>query len=278
MAKAENKTEPLPVALSPDSSRPDIAFVRDKISVAAVARELGLYVSGTGKVARCWRQEGHSHGDQDPSIRFHRKKNKGRCFICDPRMWSNIDLVMMVRQCEMLPAVLWIAERFPVPSLPKGAHVRRREGWCPRYHSGVEENVITLLVRSGIWADLSSAEARILPAFITFMNRDTGLCEISYRGLMRFSGIGSSATISEALKHFRQLGILEIYRAKGMMGTSGVSRYRLTPENPQFQTLIAETFRRQREEIRVERELRERQRKERQSQRATCKGNSLFTR
>lgn len=97
---------------------PDIAHIREKVPVIAVASALGLWVHK--RKARCWRPENHRHGDRDPSIGFQRDRNRGRCFICDSHTWSNIDLVMAVRGWEMLRAVFWIAERFPVPEAPRG--------------------------------------------------------------------------------------------------------------------------------------------------------------
>src|SRR5271165_1052721 len=160
---------------------PDFEYIRAKISIVAVAQELGLRVNGYR--AHCWRTEGHRNGDADPSIGFMKAKNRGRCFVCDPYTWSNIDLVMLVLECELRAAISWITDRFPVSLLPKGSHVKKREGWFPRFRSGVDDDVLTMLVRCGLWSNLTQSERSILPVLVTFTDRPTGLAEISYRGL-----------------------------------------------------------------------------------------------
>ena len=238
---------------------PDFAYIREKISIVAVAQALGLQVNGYR--ARCWRPEGHRNGDADPSIRFQKKQNRGRCFICDPHTWSNIDLVMHVRCCELLDAVSWITARFPVPSIPKGSHIKKREAWYPRIHSGDTQNVVEMLVRSGLWSDLTHAERSVLPALMTFTDHDTGLVPISFRGLMRYSGVGSSATIAAALRHFEQMGFLRVDRTRTVGPCRGVNKYRFTFDNPNFQAMVSQVFQRQRAEIELEKKLRAEERK-----------------
>jgi hypothetical protein len=243
------------------SQCPDFDYIRTKISIVAVARELGLVVNGYR--ARCWRAESHRNGDTNPSIGFWRKKNKGRCFVCDPHVWSTIDLVMLYLGCDLREAVSWITDRFPVPLLPKGSHTKKRETWFPRFHSGVAENVVTTLVRSGIWSDLSHAERSILPALVTFTDRDTGFAPISYRGLMQYSGVGSQATIAAAIRHFEQMRLLQVVRLPGALCLRRVNQYRLTLDDPDFQATVMKSFQRQRDEIELERQLRTELRKAR---------------
>jgi hypothetical protein len=240
---------------------PDFEYIRAKISIIAVARELGLTVSGYR--ARCWRTENHRNGDANPSIAFWKKKNKGRCFVCDPHVWSTIDLVMLYLDCDLRKASSWITDRFPVPPLPKGAHIRKRVSWSPRFHSGVAENVVTVLVRSGLWSTLNHAERSMLPVLVTFTDRDTGLAEISYRGLMRYSGVGSQATIADAIRHFEQMRLLRVVRMSGGLFLRRVNQYRLTLDDPEFQAVIMKVFQRQRDEIELERHLRAHERKTR---------------
>lgn len=241
------------------SSCPDFEYIRKKISIVTVARELGLIV--TGYRARCWRTENHRNGDANPSIGLRKKQNTGRCFICDSRTWSNIDLVMFVRSCELHEAISWITEKFSVPSLPKGSHVTKREAWSPRFRASNTDTVVEMLVRSGLWSDLTHAERSILPTLATFADRDTGLVEISYRGLMRYSGVGSSATIADALRHFQQMRFLQVITAKGTGPLRRVSQYRFTFDDPDFQAIVAQVFQRHRDEIALEKQLRAEERK-----------------
>src|SRR6185437_16403514 len=228
------------------SQCPDFEYIRNKISIVAVARELELIV--TGYRARCWRSESHRNGDADPSVRFHKDRNTGRCFICDPHTWSTIDLVMLVRGCELRDAASWIATKFPVPSLQKGSHVKKREAWHPRFRASDTDTVVGQLVRSGLWSDLTHAERSILPTLETFADRDTGLIEISYRGMMRYSGVGSSATIAAAVKHFEQMGFLRVVRARAAGPLRRVNRYYFTFDDPDFQAMVSRVFQRQQAE------------------------------
>ena len=241
------------------SQCPDFEYIRTKVSIVAVSQELGLVV--TGNRAHCWRTERHRNGDANPSISFWKKRNKGRCFVCDPHVWSTLDLVMLYLECDLPMAVSWITDRFLVPPLPKGCHIKKREAWSPRFTSGVAENVVTMLVRSGIWSSLSRAERSILPTLITFTDRETGLAQISYFGLMRYSGVASQATIAAAIRHFEQMRLLQIVRMRGELGFRRVNQYRLTLDDPDFQTMVIKVFQNQRDEIELEKQLRFEQRK-----------------
>lgn len=233
---------------------PDFEYIRSKISIITVARELGLSVNGYR--ARCWRTENHKNGDRTPSIGFQKKKNRGVCFVCDRYPWSTIDLVILYLGCDLRSAVSWITNRFPVPDLPSGSHITQREAWFPRFHSGVDENIVTLLIRSGIWSELSHAERSILPVLLAFRNRDTGLTEISYRGLMQFSGVGSQATIAQAIHTFQQMHMVEVVKRPGKLLFRGVNQYRLTFDDSAFQSLVANVYKKQKEEISLEKQLR----------------------
>jgi hypothetical protein len=238
---------------------PDFEYIRTKISVVAVANQLGLRVSANR--ARCWRIENHKNGDANPSLAFQKKTNRGKCFVCDPHTWSTIDLVMIYRGCELRDAVSWITDRFPVPPLPPGSQIKKREAWSPRFHSGVDENVITTLVRSGIWAELTHAQRSIMPLFVTFADRDSHITEISYRGLMRYSGVGSQATIADAIRYFERMRILRVVRIPGGPRFKRVNQYCLTLDDPKFHALIMEVYKRQRDEIALEKQLRLEERK-----------------
>lgn len=240
---------------------PDFDYIRNKISIVAVAKDLGLRV--TGNRAHCWRTENHRNADANPSLGFWKKKNRGMCFVCDPRTWSTIDLVMLRLGCDLRAAVSWLTARFPVPPLPVGSHIKNREAWFPRFHSGVDENVVTLLVRSGIWSELTHAERSILPVLVIYTNRETGIAEISYRGLMRYSGVGSQATIAQAIRHFEKMRLLRVARRPGELLFRGVNQYSLTLDDTEFQAMVMEVYRRQRDEIELEKQLRAEERRAR---------------
>jgi hypothetical protein len=241
----------------------DFDYIRKNIPIVEVASELGLAVNGYS--ARCWRVERHRNGDANPSIGFRKKQNTWRCFVCDQHTSSNINLVMGVRNCGLREATAWIAARFDVPELPKGAHIEKRKSWSPRFRaSDFEGNVVAMLVRSGLWSKLAPPEHSLIAVICSFVVVDsTESVPISYRGLMRHSGVGSSATVSAALKHFQQMGFLQIVRANGEQSLRAVNRYRVTVDCPEFQDLLTRTFKQQREETDAERQMQAQARKAR---------------
>ncbi len=270
----------------PASGYVDIEYIRGKISVVEVARELGLHVRSE-TVAHCWRVDNHRNGDRDPSIRFHLKKNRWKCFVCDPKgAASNIDLVMAVLGCDFRFSVNWISERWPVPSAPKGKHIKRRQDWNPAYRAGVSGDPLELVIRSGLWAQLTKAQQAILPVLLRFVEPETGLAQISYRGIMRYANVRSSATVAAAIKQFcRSFHMLEIERRLDTEGFRSCSRYRFTFEDPAFLILLREIYLKHGEEIELERTFRSEERKRRRKQNknqpveapvATCKGTTLF--
>jgi len=120
----------------------------------------------------------------------------------------------------------------------------------------VSEDVLTTLVRCGIWSELTHAERSILPLFVTFVDRDSGLTEISYRGMMRYSGVGSQATVAKAIRRFEQMRILQVARKPGELLFRSINQYRLTLDDPAFEELVRRVFKTQREEIEIEKQNR----------------------
>ena len=178
---------------------PDFEHIRRKVPIREIARDLGLAISSN--MVHCWRLENHQHGDRTASVGLHNRKNTAKCFVCDSRSLSTIDLVMNVRKVGLEEAVRWIAGRHSIPDIPKGKHVQSKERWPERYRVGVGASRLEYLVRTGLWAALSPAERSILAVLDTFSEGDT--IKISYRGMMRYSGTGSQSTISGALKRHR---------------------------------------------------------------------------
>lgn len=170
---------------------PDAMFIRGRIPIQDVARELGLEVNG--RQAHCWRIEAHRNGDSNPSIWFDRK-NRGRCQVCDAQARSNIDFVMMILGLNTADAIRWIAQRFEVPRLPKGKHLVENQRWNPRFRVGTGDTFMETFVRSGLLAALTGAEAKVLEVLRAFADNN-GRAVISYLGIMRYTGIASAATV-----------------------------------------------------------------------------------
>ena len=246
---------------------PDLKFIKQHIPISDIARELGLRVNGHFR-ARCWRSENHRNGDRNPSITFQKKTNRGRCWVCDQHAWSNLDLVMMVRGCDFPAAVAWLCERFPVPAAKPGKHIAERRQWNPTYRVGTNSSPFEWLVRAGLWAELPASHRSILVVLDTFTDAETGQAVISYRGLMRYSGVRTKTTVRRALQHFLRIGLLEIEHGVGTDGFRSVSRYKLTFDSPKFLSVVNEVHRHQQEEIELDRAFRAEERKRLRQQKA----------
>ena len=245
---------------------PDLEFTKQKVPIQDVARQLGLKVSGRYR-AHCWRFDNHRNGDRDPSITFQKKTNRGRCWVCDGRTWSNLDLVMMFLGCDFRSAVAWVCEHFPVPPAEPGKHLVHRNGWHPRYRVGTNGSVFEWLVRAGLWGWLSPAQRSVLVALQAFTDAETGLAKVSYRGLMRYSGVGSATSVAVAIKRFRRIHLLQVEPRIGGDGFRACNCYRLTFDDPKFLSLLNEIHRRNFEEVELERAFRAEERKRRRRQR-----------
>jgi len=170
---------------------PDIRFI-NKISVSEVARALGLRIGSNGNI-HCWRLELHQNGDRTASVGIRKTNNTVKCFGCDVGPLGVVDLVMAVLHLENPgEAARWVAERFEVPEIPPGVHIVEPERHIFQFG---RESEIGLLVHSGLWAKLSHAARALVPVLLELAARDPGKqtlsVTISYRALMRFSGIRS---------------------------------------------------------------------------------------
>lgn len=250
------KTHGQPNPFSGTGFYPDLRYIKRQIPITDVARELDLQITGNG--ARCWRPESHKHGDRTPSVSFNKRKNIGRCFVCDDHAWSNIDLVQKVLQCSTREAINWIADRFRVPRVPKGKHLKINERWEPRFRVGTTAFELDSVIRSLFWAQLTNSERSLLPVLCSYAD-SAGVVKISYRGLMRYSGVRSFSTIAKALKRFQKISLLHVERAANE-GLRACNTYVLTFDDMFFQELLHETYEHQQTEVQAEREIRTEQR------------------
>jgi hypothetical protein len=220
------------------SGLPDINYIKKHVSILEVARALSLPIAekrgATWSVAHCFRPENHKNSDSTPSLNFQTKKNKFTCFVCDSeRLRSNIDLVMEIEKISFRAAAEWIAQRWPVPRIEK----KRVKDWD--YRAGVTEfSRPEDLVKAGLLPHFKDSEVRL---FIILRDlRDTNdCCSLSYAALMRLSGIGSSRTVSRAIRRFEQMGLLQPKRGweKGT-GRRSQNQYMFTFNDDQLHQLL----------------------------------------
>src|SRR5579859_8132685 len=87
-------------------------YIREHVPIKEVVQILGLHVKG--RRIRCWRP-GHRNHDANPSIGIDVRRNKVKCFVCDSKQLSPIDLVTLRLGLTPVEATEWIADRFTVP-------------------------------------------------------------------------------------------------------------------------------------------------------------------
>jgi hypothetical protein len=264
MSAAPSRLMPLPLEIR-KQGMPDLKFIKAQIRIADVARKLGLPVFGTQMP--CWRPENHQHNDRTPSVSLS-KKNRACCHVCDaPHDFSNVDLVMQILDCSLPDAIMWIANRFDVPCIPRSERPTKpatriavvgRVGTC---------GPLEYLIRSGFWLQLSLREQSVLCVFSNLADAD-GSLTISYKGITRFTGVGSYTTVSRILSRFAQFGLLETQRDDAVSLIRSTRTYRLTLDSPSLHKLMQDTFEQQRRDIELEKGLRRERRDQRRKQRA----------
>jgi hypothetical protein len=242
---------------------PDITFIKSKIAIADIAGELGLEV--VGSMVRCWRPEKHQHGDRTPSVGIDRRRNRMRCFVCDQRAYSGIDLVQMVQAIDTRGAIKWIASRFLVPTIPKGRHLPKVDEFRGLSRVGCG-GALEMVIRSGLWSQFTASERAILPVFSELTEHGTSPVTLSYRGIRRFSGIRSDSTVAAVLRRFQTMHLLHVHRGMAENGLRACNSYELTLDDPHLQKAMLEIYESERHEIEAEREYRKEQRQRRQAQ------------
>ena len=78
---------------------------------------------------------------------------------------------------------------------------------------------------------------------------------MSYRGLARYSGLGSSATVAKGFQQLKRIGILEALPRLAGSNFREPSTYRFTLDGEKFQAVLSETHARLKLESGAEREL-----------------------
>ena len=159
-----------------------------------------------------------------------------RCFVCDMRGGhSCIDLVMGVLGLDLSSAVQWIAERFAVPNTKIGRPAGRGKRLTQFPSSvGVDGSDLGSARALGdIWSTLA-AERSILIALRLFRDTESGLTRLSYRAIMRYSGVGRRRNVSEALAKLQRLHAIQVIRGARIGLVRECSAYRVTLDDPTF--------------------------------------------
>src|SRR2546426_6572331 len=171
------------------------------ISILEVARKLGLKIAANS--ALCWRKTNHTNGDTHPSLGFDVAKNRYKCFVCDPRSGSTVDLVMAVLRLSLSEALEWFQRNFDMPD-----HIRqgsRSADFDPRKVS------LSTIIRSGLWAGLTDSQRNIL-AVLWDGRDDLGEVTASYSHILRHCGLASRKTVAAVIRAFEESQLLEVLR------------------------------------------------------------------
>lgn len=189
---------------------PDAKWIRKNIPIANVARELGL--NGDGRVFDCFSGD-HPAGKRKRSLSIHGKSNTMRCFDCDTKSLSNIDLVVQVMGISLGDAIKWIDLHFPgVPQIELKPKPENRH----RHRESKTLNPQALIISRG-WAEMSLSAKAVITAIIhrsPQAGSEQFMLRCSYDELMAWTGIGSKATISNALTELRRRPAISTWTEK----------------------------------------------------------------
>jgi hypothetical protein len=169
---------------------------------------------------------------------------------------SVIDLVIRYQELEpshaLREATAWLCARWTVPTVAKNTKLARRERWAT---SPVGRSSFPLeeFIRSGVWAALDDPARAVLPVLFCFAER--GTVSVSYRGLARYSGLRSLATVSKGFQQLKRIGILEALPRLAGSNFREPSTYRFTFDSEKFQAALSETHARLKLESGAERVL-----------------------
>lgn len=243
---------------------PDLHWVNRNLPIRDVAMALDLRFDVKGFI-HCWHPDSHQHGDRTASVAIWPGHNQVKCFGngCDIGPLGPVDLVTDVRKCSVSEAARWIAEKFSVPGLQRGAHLAKPLE--PMREVGYE-TPLQLLVRSGIWARLSGPAQSLVPTLLesaqSWQNQ-TATITISYAGLRRYSGVRSDESICKAIKELECIGWLKRNPSRRELSSRVVrttTTYTLTPLSNEVKNYGNGIYRQHQESIKAERELRDERR------------------
>jgi len=211
-----------------------------------------------------------------PSVSIWRKQNKLKCFGCNTPPIGPVDLVMNVLQVDLPNAVLWIATEFQVPRIPSGKHLKTPERRIFQFGC---ESPSELLVRSGVWGKLRPQTQRLVPVLLSFAEQGSDgrlKLQISYRALMRYSGIRSFNSVSGSFRELVEIGWMQALSQSRLHPVARETAvYILTPFGAAFSEFANCTAAELREEIEREREFRRSEKQRRLRWRASADQTSL---
>jgi hypothetical protein len=213
---------------NPNSSLPDFNFI-NRLPIVDVARKIALEVTNEGEIV-CWRSNEHKSGTS-PFLRALRS-NKVICDACETYPLSVLDMVQNFGELTLPDAGECVASYYPdVPRKAKGSHLKNPMG--EPVPPGCRDPW-TLLVTTGVWAELSETAKALVPMFLHFAEWDDGGNEgrltTSHGAIKQYTGIRSPNAIVNATRELEAIAWLQRVRSlRGGSPVEGVMTYIITP-------------------------------------------------
>lgn len=220
------------------SGLPDLGWIRKYVPMIEILDSLG--VERRGRAVHC-----PAHDDRTPSASIFRNRLVCHAQGCGWR-GSVIDVAILMltgerdfsdrrrRRAALAQAVSWLASRYEVPTLERGARSRWRPG-----RSMMGGYPLDTFVRSGLAAALPPKVLRLIVTLAAFAD-DRGAGTMTYNGLRRFGRLRSNDA-AEAIRVCRAAGILEWRRGSGKRGQPSVFQLNLDPSHCAVSNLVEPT-------------------------------------
>lgn len=184
----------------------------NQIPIADVAAKVGLEIEVSGKQVKivCPRWSKHDSG-KSKYLTVLLTRNRVVCDGCDTYPLSVLDMVQEFCGFNTpLEAAECIAAYFPeLPRKAKASFLHNPAG--EQVPEGCRDPWI-LLVKSGIWAQLTVPSQRLSPVLLALSTEDeerVRRVRLSNRAMFQYSGMGSFNSLSESLTELAAIGFLE---------------------------------------------------------------------
>lgn len=185
---------------------PDAAWIRRELPICEVAAAVGL--QGDSRYYICFRCKRRKLG-------VHIKSNTARCFKCDTRGLSPIDLARAVLGLDTGAAIRWLAQRFPVIPQISLSSTPQRTPW--------PQPSVEAFITSPAWPELSHA-AKAVGCWILVRTPASPevepVLETTWTNIARGAGIKHRPTVGKILRELESRRLI----ALGVAALDGDSR------------------------------------------------------
>jgi hypothetical protein len=151
------------------------------------------------------------------------RRNKVKCFLCDDRQLSNLDLVAEHEGISLQQAAEWIADRFSVPAAGKSKSASARgHYWRSKTYQKLPlwfRPYVEGLVLDPRWSKLPPLPAKIFTILLVLLlvevlANDKYQVQVSNKDLQELSGRGKN-TVLRAIKLLKRKKLINVTRTRG---------------------------------------------------------------